>query len=196
MRFTILTSILGLAALAFALPSSDGSHRFDARQQPTLKCEKPAGSPSGTLYFQANEVDYTLGLSNQSILAEKDTNTKWEFRACSLPSNKPATLGYPPETSGHVTLASDNGLPICLHADYEREILDFKPCNYLDNSGQQEFYWLYDPKNDAVRLAGQPASEKKPIWKLTLGSGRPPNIAVKPRGKHNKEPSIVFAFKE
>lgn len=157
---------------------------------------QPADAPADVIHFEAEGNKYFLNLANQSILASAESRTKWEFRACHLPQtpDKPATLGYPPATSGHLTLTSDYATTICLHADYEREIIDYKPCNYLDDSGQQEFYFLYDKDAKTVRLAGKPNSEEQSFWKLQLGAGRPPAIAVKPRAKDDSDEGIVFAW--
>lgn len=142
---------------------------------------------------------YFLNVANYSILAQPEGRSQWEFQPCSLSGdNKDAkpTLGWPTDTSGHLVLTGSEKPFICLHADYDAQVLDYKACNYLDDSGQQEFYWLYDDKSHSVRLAGKRNDGRPPIWTLELGQGKPPGIAVKPVQKqgHKGDEGIVFHF--
>lgn len=72
--------------------------------------------------------------------------------------------------------------------------MDYTTCNFLDDSGQQEFYWLYDDKLKTAKLAGKRNDGGPPIWKLGLGAGKPPGIALSLFKKGDKGEGIVFEF--
>ena len=84
---------------------------------------------------------------------------------------------------------------LCLHVDYAAQVVDYKPCSFVDDSSQQELYWLYDDKARNVRLAGDRTDGKPPNQDLQLGAGKPPGLAVKPvKAGQKGDQRIFFQF--